>query len=173
MSEFPLICFCAIYWIFKFREVLLLGPDTLITKPRRASPSCQCVQMHLVPIGQLKTQIVCQYTSENLAMNPFKPVRQETRRRQESLCCCWLRKCIVNVSASWCCGGQGRPTWSWEVFLVVFKFKDYTCRKQIFHKGFSRLRFVVVLSKFLMIMSQDHSLLYWKLGVGVGWLVCW
>lgn len=24
-----------------------------------------------------------------------------------------------------------------------------------------------------MIISQNHSLLYWKLEVGVGWLVCW
>lgn len=35
-------------------------------------------------------------------------------------------------------------------------------------KGVPRLHFVLVLSKFLMIISQDHSLLYWKLDVGWG-----
>lgn len=50
-SEFHPMCVCAIYWISKFREVLLLGPEALITKPERAPPSCRCVQVHLVPMG--------------------------------------------------------------------------------------------------------------------------
>lgn len=40
-------------------------------------------------------------------------------------------------------------------------------------KGFSRLHFVVVLSKILMTISQDHSLFtILKTGGGSGWLLC-
>jgi len=35
VSEFYLICFCATYRISKSKEVLSLGPDTLITKPKK------------------------------------------------------------------------------------------------------------------------------------------
>lgn len=35
VSEFYLVYFCATYWISKFEEVLSLGPDTLITEPKR------------------------------------------------------------------------------------------------------------------------------------------
>lgn len=48
------------------------------------------------------------------------------------------------------------------MFLRVFKFQDYTCRIRFTEKGFSRLPFVTVLSKFLVIISKHHSLLYWK-----------
>ena len=51
VSESHLICFCAICWISRFREVFQLGPETLKTKPRRAPPSSRCVQMHLAPTG--------------------------------------------------------------------------------------------------------------------------
>lgn len=53
VSEFYLVYFCATYWISKIEEVLSLGPDTLVTKPKKAPPSCQCVQTHLVLIGRL------------------------------------------------------------------------------------------------------------------------
>lgn len=61
-SEFHPMCVCAIYWISEFREVLLLGPEALITKPERAPPSCQCVQVHLVPMGYPENPVICQYT---------------------------------------------------------------------------------------------------------------
>lgn len=38
VSEFHPVCFCAIYWISRFRELLLIGPVSLIAKPRKASP---------------------------------------------------------------------------------------------------------------------------------------
>lgn len=53
VSEFHLPYFCAIYWKSRFRDVLPLGPDMVITKLRKASPLWPCVQMHPGPIGEL------------------------------------------------------------------------------------------------------------------------
>lgn len=46
VSEFHLICVRATRWISRFREFLSLCPDTVVTKPRKASP---CARVSSTP----------------------------------------------------------------------------------------------------------------------------
>lgn len=73
VSEFYLICFCATYRISKSEEVLSLGPDTLITKPKKGGHPHhanvpRCIWSKLV---DSKTEIVCWDTEENSGIEPI------------------------------------------------------------------------------------------------------
>lgn len=166
-SEFHPMCFCAIYWISKFREVPV-SPEALITKPESTPPSCWCVQCSNASGTNritLRTQVICQYTDGS-----WQWVHLSSSTWGDSKAVGISVTIVGSASASWislsasgCCGWPQQPVSSWEMFLKIFKFKDYTYRIRFSEKGFSRLHFVVVLSKFLVIISKDHSLLNWKL----------
>lgn len=81
------------------------------------------------------------------------------------------RGCVLNVCQPLgAVGGQGQPSHPEKCFLKSLSSKIIHVEIRYNKRGF-QAAFIVVLSKFLMIISQDYSLLYWKLEVGVGWLV--
>lgn len=55
------MCVCAIYWISKFREVLLLGPEALITKPERAPHHADVFTCIWYQWDNPENPVICQY----------------------------------------------------------------------------------------------------------------
>lgn len=155
------MCFCAIYWISTFKEVLLLGPEALVTKPGRAPIMAMCSH------ASGTHQITLRTGSSVRTHDSWRRVRLNSSTWGDSAAEGISVAIVGSASASVCQSlgavGPEQPVSSWEMFLRVFKFKDYTYRIRFSEKGLSRLHFVVVLSKFLVISSKDHSLLYWKL----------
>lgn len=156
------MCLCHILDI-QVQRSPLVRPWSSDNKARKGTPSCRCVQMHLYQWDNPENPVICQYTWKP-AVSSFK---QQYVRRLEGSGNLSLLLALQEHCASICqplgAVGPEQPVSSWEMFLKVFQFKDYTCRIRFSEKGFSRLHFVVVLSKFLVITSKDHSLLYWKL----------
>lgn len=140
---------------------LLLGPEALITKPGRAPIMAMC--SHASGTHQITLRTGSSVRTWQLAASSFK--QQYVRRLggRGNLSVAIVGSASASVCQSLGAVGPEQPVSSWEMFLRVFKFKDYTYRIRFSEKGLSRLHFVVVLSKFLVISSKDHSLLYWKL----------
>lgn len=69
VSKFHLVCFCAAYWISRFEEVLLLGPDTPIAKPNKAPIMPVCANASGTDWMTLKQELS---QRGNRALSPFK-----------------------------------------------------------------------------------------------------
>lgn len=174
-SEFNLICFCAICWVSKFWTVILSGPDALMMKPRTAPPWHWCVHLHLVPVRWLRTSLSEYLQRDRQWVCSHGSIRGDWGSRN-ACHCCWFCKLLWNLLAAfWYSGERGMTSLILRnVFSSLWIQRLYNLWKsRLSTKGFSRLHFVVAWSTFLMTISGNRSLLYWKLGAGVGRLDCW
>lgn len=114
---------------------ILSGPDALMMKPRTAPPWHWCVHLHLVPVRWLKTGLVCQNTyGEAGSESVHIVVSEETGEAGMPIT-------VVGSASSFgifwqpfgTLGSEGWLVSSWEMFSLVFEFKDYIiCGNQDF-----------------------------------------
>lgn len=147
----------------------LVSPEALITKPESAPPSCWCVQCSNASGTNwitLRTRVICQYTDESwqwVHLNSMWGVSKAVRISLSLLLALQVHHESVCQPLGAVGGQNNLSNHHDKCFSKSLSSKIIPVESDFSEKGFSRLHFVVVLSKFLVIISKDHSLLYWKL----------